>query len=350
MRLKIALAALAALALVSRYSPAQAGSFDLASMPHAEREGVIETPNIIYASISGYRPLDLTIYRPANAAAPLPIVLYIHGGGWGLNPFKPITGTPASPMVGLGDTTETFVKLAQRGYVVANVTYRLSSEAKFPAQIQDIKQAVRFLRVHAADIGGDPDHIIGWGSSAGGYLVVLLGTSCGVPAFEPPKALAGPGGSPPGAAPAVDLSVSDCVDAVADWYGPVEFSKMDAEAAANHLPGGSAMSHNSPTGPESKLLGCALPLCSAELLKEADPLTYVSAKTPPFLIIQGLADTGVPVEQSELLAAALKSAGVPATVHLVPHANHMFFGIPLADQEKLVDETFAFFDRVSGKQ
>jgi len=349
MQFKIALAAAVLFGLVSQFSPAKAAGFDLAAMPHAEREGVIETPNVIYASISGYRPLDLTLYQPANASGALPIVLYIHGGGWGLNPFKPITGTPPNPQVGLGDTTETFVKLAQRGYVVANVTYRLSSEAKFPAQIQDIKQAVRFLRAHASDIGGDPSHIIGWGSSAGGYLVVLLGTSCGVPAFEPPKAVAGPG-APPGAAPAVDLSVSDCVDAVADWYGPVEFSKMDAEAASNHLPGGSAMSHNSPTGPESKLLGCALPLCSADLLKEADPLTYVSAKTPPFLIIQGLADTGVPVEQSELLAAALKSAAVPTTVHLVPHANHMFFGIPLADQEKLVDETFAFFDRVSGKK
>ena len=353
-RVKMAALAACGLGFGAVVAPASAGSFDLAAMPHAVREGVVETPNVIYSSLNGYRPLDLTIYRPANATAALPIVLYIHGGGWGLNPFKPVTGTPPNPNTPAGDTSETFVRLAQRGYVVANVTYRLSSEAKFPAQIQDVKQAVRFLRAHAADLGGDPNHVIGWGSSAGGYLVALLGTSCGAPALEPAPPAAGNG--PPGiaATPDTTVSVSDCVNAVADWYGPVDFAKMDAQTAANHIPSaggpGGATPHNSPAGPESKLLGCALPLCSADLLREANPLTYVSAQNPPFLIIQGLADTGVPSEQSQELAGALKAAGVPVKLTLVPGAGHMFLGIPKPAADKLTEETFAYFDQVSGKK
>jgi acetyl esterase/lipase len=308
---------------------AAAGTIDLAHMPQARQGGVIETPNVIYASMQGYRPLDLTLYRPAKSAGKLPIVIYIHGGGWGLNPFKPIAGTPEAPNTPPGDTPSSFVKLAARGYVVANVTYRLSSEAKFPAQIQDVKQAVRFLREHATDIGGDPDRIYAWGSSAGGYLVALLGTSCGVKALEPEG----------------NDTVSDCVQGVVDWYGPTDFAKMDAEADSNHLGAGAMpMRHNDASGPESKLLGCALPQCSADLLKETNPITYVSAQNPPFLIIQGQVDTGVPYEQSVLLADALKQAGAKVTLHLVPGANHMFMGISPQAQWKLAEETFAFFD------
>lgn len=340
---------LTALAVFGIFMQSRAAGIDLSALPHATRDGVIETPGIVYESLIGYRPLELTLYQPENASGPLPIVLYFHGGGWGLNPFKPVTGTPPQANPPLGDTDETFVTLARRGYLVANVTYRLSHEAKFPAQIQDIKKAVKFLRAHAADIGGDPNHVIAWGSSAGGYLAVLLGTSCGVQALEPVSAV--PGNGPPGVSTLPDetAAASDCVDGVVDWYGPIDFLKLDAQTAQNHLPGGMGVAHDSAAGPESTLLGCALSSCSPDLLKAANPLTYVSAQTPPFLIIQGTADSAVPYQQSVELADALKAAGVKVTLHLVPNSNHMFMGIPRAEQLSLMNESFAWMDGLAGK-
>jgi acetyl esterase/lipase len=228
------------------------------------------------------------------------------------------------------------------------VTYRLSGEAHFPAQIQDVKQAVRFLRAHAADLGADPKHVLVWGASAGAYLAVLLGASCGVAALEPPTPSAASG---PGGAPATDPGVSDCVDAVADWYGPVDFRRLDAETAGNHLPPGpmGGTPHSALNSAESQLLGCALSTCPADLLAKANPLTYLSAQAPPFLIMHGMGDTAVPYQQSADLAEALKAAGIRATLTLVPKAEHMFAGIPASSVDRLVDQTFAFFDQVSGK-
>jgi len=326
-------------------APVQAAPLDLAAMPQLVRDGVIETPDLIYASVNGYRPLELTLYRPLAAGGVLPIVMFVHGGAWSGDPFRPLAGE-AENQASAADNDGTFWQLARRGYVVASVTYRLSAEAKFPAQIQDVKQAVRFLRADAAAIGGDPNHIIAWGASAGGYLVALLGTSCGAPGFEAAKAAAGPG------APSdIDPTVSDCVNGVVDWYGPIAFASLDTMAARNHISGpGPRSPHDAPDGPESKLLGCALPLCSRDLLKQANPLTYLSAQTPPFLIMHGLSDTAVPYEQSIMLAAALKARGVPVTVKLVPGAGHLFMGISPAASDLLTRETFAWLDRNSGKK
>jgi acetyl esterase/lipase len=315
---------------------ARAATLDLAAYPHAVRGEVIETPGIVYASQSGYRALELTLYQPSSSHGALPIVLALHGGGWFLNPDKPVAGSPPRPELPAPGVPATLIRLAGRGYVVANVTYRLSGEARFPAQIQDVKQAVRFLRAHAAQIGGDPKHVIVWGASAGAYLAVLLGASCGVAALEPP----GP-----------DPGVSDCVDAVADWYGPVDFRRLDAETASNHLPPGpmGGTPHSAPNSAESQLLGCALSACPTELLAKANPLTYLSAQAPPFLIMHGMGDTAVPYQQSADLAEALKAAGVRATLTLVPKAEHMFIGIPGPSVDQFVEQTFAFFDQVSGR-
>jgi len=313
----------------------------LAAMAQLVRNGVVETPAVIYATVDRYRSLELDLYRPANAKAALPIVMFVHGGAFSGDPFHQLAGVPYNPD-SAADNPATLWQLARRGYVVANVTYRLSGEAQFPAQIQDVKQAVRFLRAHAGEIGGDPNRIIAWGASAGGYLVNLLGTSCGVAAFEPPKLLLG--GPPIG----TDRSISDCVNAVADWYGPVQFATLDAMTAANHLPGpGPRSPHNAPDSPESDLMGCALPVCSADLLREANPLTYVSAQTPPFLIMHGLSDSAVPYEQSTMLAAALKAKGVPVKITLVPGAGHLFMGISKGESDKLTEETFEYIDRIS---
>lgn len=318
----------------------RADGLELQTLPQALHGTVIETAGIVYASQPGYRALELTLYRPASSVAALPIVLALHGGEWRTNPAKPVAGTLMPPGLPGPGVPATLIQLARRGYVVASVSYRLSGEAHFPAQIQDVKQAVRFLRAHAAELGADPEHVLVWGASAGGYLAVLLGASCGVLPLEPAVSADTPG-----------AGISDCVDGVADWYGPVDFIKLDAEAAGNHLAAGplGGMLHAAADSAESRLLGCAIPLCPPDVLMRANPISYLSSKSPPFLIMHGMSDTSVPYEQSADLADALKSAGVRATLTLVPNAGHLFVGIPNSLVDKLLEQTFAFFDQASGK-
>jgi acetyl esterase/lipase len=142
----------------------------------------------------------------------------------------------------------------------------------------------------------------------------------------------------------IDPAASDCVDGVADWYGPEDLLTMDAQS----LPG-APFKHNAPDSAESLMLGCTLPQCPAEKVKAAIPLTYIGKETPPFLILHGINDHSVPHQQSEELAAALKAAGVPVQLELVEKADHMFEGLPETEKDRLIEETFAFFDKLSKK-
>ncbi len=312
---------------------------NLANIPHVNHPGVIELSGVTFGTILGYRPLEMTIYVPQQGAGPFPTVVYAHGGGFGLDPFGVRPVSDNAP--GMTDGPALLLKLARRGYVVANVFYRLDSEAQFPAQIQDLKRAVRFLRSNAQKYGADPSRVYAWGSSAGGYLVSLLGTSCGVKELEPDPGKSIP--APPGmGVVAIDPSASDCVDGVVDWYGPEDLLTMDAQS----LPG-APFKHNAPDSAESLLLGCTLPQCPADKVKAAIPLTYITARTPPFLIMHGLNDHSVPHEQSEELANALKAAGVPVQLKLAPGSDHMFEGLSQEQKDKLVEECLAFFDKLS---
>src|SRR5579859_1700208 len=136
--------------------------------------GVVGIPDLVYANIPGFRPLHLDLYRPgpARTPAPRPFVVYVHGGGW-------MTGHTRQSGA-FSNWPEVLASLAARGYVVASVEYRLSGEARFPAAIQDVKAAIRWLRAHAAEYGIDKQHGLIWGASAGGKLASLTDTSCGV--------------------------------------------------------------------------------------------------------------------------------------------------------------------------
>jgi acetyl esterase/lipase len=270
--------------------------------------------DLTYSVVRGYRPLKLDLYVPAGVAA-RPAVIWIHGGGWA-------GGSPRQPLGPYSDWRIVLERLAARGYVVAGATYRLSGEAKFPAAIQDIKTLTRWLRANAAEIGVDPGRIGVWGESAGGQLAALLGTSCGAKELE---GLADP-------------SVSSCVQAVADWYGPTDFSQMDSQL----IPKG--MKHDTPQSAESNYLGCQLSRCAPASMQLANPIAYVSAKTPPFLIMHGDADTAVPPKQSQILYDALRAKGVPAQLIYVPGANHIFAGATKAQYENALDTVFRFFD------
>ncbi len=141
----------------------------------------------------------LDLYLPPKADAPTPLVIWIHGGGWE-------AGNKDNPP-GLG--------LLKKGYALASINYRLSQEAKFPAQIEDCKAAIRFLRANAKKYNLDPDHFGVWGASAGGHLVALLGTTGGVKELE--------GDGP-------NKEESSAVQAVVDWFGPTDMLQMKAQA------------------------------------------------------------------------------------------------------------------------
>jgi acetyl esterase/lipase len=210
----------------------------------------------------------------------------------------------------------------QRGYFGATIDYRLSQEAKFPAQIEDCKCAIRFLRAKAKEYNLDPDRIGVWGSSAGGHLVALLGVTASA------KELEGTGGW---------AEFSSRVNAVCDWYGPSNFSTI------GDFP--SHIDRRLPTCPEARLIGGALQE-NKEKAARASPITYVSKDAPPFLIMHGDKDNTVPFHQSEELYDALKKAGVDVTFHPVKGAGHGFGGPEIM---KMVSEFFDGHLRSSGR-
>jgi hypothetical protein len=179
--------------------------------PFRFANGVRGVPAVVYRTQPGHRPLTLDLYLPPAAARRpahgFPLVVYIHGGALMVGDWL---GGDARRSGVFVDFPAVLAALAARGYVVASVDYRLSGEAIFPAQIQDVKAAIKFLRLHAADYAIDPARAIAWGASAGAHLAALAAVSCGAQPLEPrqtmpPAAPESPAGT---AAPA---DVSDCV-------------------------------------------------------------------------------------------------------------------------------------------
>jgi acetyl esterase/lipase len=238
----------------------------------------------------------------------MPVVVFIHGGGW----------QKGDKQAGLGR----LIPLVQKGYFGATINYRLTDIAPFPAQIEDCKCAIRWVRAHAKEYNLDPDHIGVWGGSAGGHLVALLGTSGRA------KALEGKGGWP---------DQSSNVQAVADYFGPADFLYWAEEAKkkgvelqqleAQHA--GSAI---------TKLLGGKFSE-KMDVAKQASPVTYIDKNDPPVFIGHGEKDQLVPLSQSQVFCDALKKAGVEATLHVVKGAGH---GFRDPETDKMVAD---FFDK-----
>jgi acetyl esterase/lipase len=195
--------------------------------------------------------------------------------------------------------------VASGHYAGASINYRLSGEAVWPAQIHDCKAAVRWIRGNAAKYHLDPERLGAIGSSAGGHLAAMLGTSGDVPELE---GSIGP-----------HLQSSSRVIAVVDQFGPAELLAM-----AEHQQGRTA---NDPSSPESLLIGGPLQE-NPEKARAASPLTYVSTDDPPFLILHGTEDPLVPFDQSERLSRALKAAHVDVTFIPITGAGHGGFSNP----------------------
>jgi len=246
--------------------------------------------NLSYANKSSSQVLDLFI--PVGNG-PFPLVINIHGGGFMMG-SKEMLDPPVARA------------LLKSGVAVASLNYRLSGEARFPAAVQDVKAAVRYLRANARRFQIDGKRFLAFGQSAGGNLASMLGTSSHVREFDDP-ALG-------------NMDQSSSVMGVIDWFGPTDFLQMNMQAKLQGCDK-SSQSHGSVGSPESRYLGCEPSKCP-ELAARANPITYIDRRTPPFLLQKGTRDCVVPVGQSRLLYDKLKAANVPVFFDLLPNAGH----------------------------
>jgi acetyl esterase/lipase len=235
-------------------------------------------------------PLAMDLYMPPAAARtgrPAPVAMYVHGGG--ILGDRKVQGAGASLANHAGALfTPLQRQLNARGFVVASIDYRLPPATPWPAQIEDVKCAVRFLRAHAADLGIDPGRIGVWGSSGGGQLASLLGLTAPGAGFDHGQY----------------LPHSSAVQAVVDMFGPADFTDFDDSA------------------PFGQLIAQIWLGSSTALRRSASPITYAASGAPPFLILQGTEDPLVRPRQSTALAQRLHAAGVPTTLIEVQGTGH----------------------------
>ena len=237
---------------------------------------------IVYKQVESWyggdnRALKLNVIRRPGEG-PRPLIVWLTGGAW--------------QQVSKDVHVPEMVYLVEAGFTVATVEYRSSEAAPFPAQIEDVKAAIRYLRAHAARWMIDPDHIGIMGESAGGHLAALAGTASSIRDFDVGE----------------NLDQSSAVQAVVDWYGPSDFLVM-APYSVN------------PASPEAMFLGGCIN-DKRELAEKASPISHVSKETPPFLIIHGMIDELVPFSQSESLHDAINAAGGKADLIAIEDANH----------------------------
>jgi acetyl esterase/lipase len=277
--------------------------------------GVTGYADVTYSTLPGFRPLVVDIYMPSKAGGPKPLILYIHGGGW--------IGGHTRHSGALSNFPAVLAKLSSEGFVVASLEYRLSGEAPFPAQLQDARAAIRFLKANAAQYGIDPARTGVWGGSAGGHLTALAALSCGDTRLDPASAPLG----------------SECVQAAVTWYGVFDFAPMLAR-------GGSSPTVNAA---ENALLRCKAATCTAAAVAAVSPASYIDAKDPPFLLIHGETDAVVPVAQSRDVEAKMKAAGMSVEAIYIPAVDHSFIGATAAETRaatlKATNATFDFFHK-----
>ncbi len=247
--------------------------------------GGLSRHGVSYALRTGFRPLLLDLHVPAGEG-PFPVAVWLHGGAFreGDRRYLPSTLRPGS----------VFEALVAAGIAVATVDYRLSGEAHYPAQLDDVTAALRYLRKYAGELGLDTDRLGVWGESAGGTLAALAALT------------------------------TDAVTAAVCWYPPTDLA---------------ALGHHGPDSPVTQLLGG----CSSELVAEADrasPVRHVTPDAPPFLLVHGVQDDLVPLSQSEALHERLLAAGARSVLVPVEGAGHCFGEYP--DTSGLIADAVAF--------
>lgn len=269
-----------------------------------EKEGLVYRENVAYGNKSPRQTMDY--FYPKDNDGCMPVVIWIHGGGWSdENLTKRYRPEPE------------LAQLAKMGFFIASIEYRLIQHAPFPAQIEDCKCAVRYLRAHAGELGIDPSRIGAWGESAGGHLAALLGTTGSVSEFE------GNGGW---------QEYSSEIQAVCPWYAP--YDMMENAKRSDNQP--DSLFYRMFGGPVSE---------KADLIRKASPISYAGEKLPPFFVMHGDSDRLVHISQTENFYTAAKAAGNPVEKLIVPGQGHGFF-----EGSQYYEAIFDFFCRVFGKK
>lgn len=264
----------------------------------------VET-DVVYTK-AGTEELKLDLVRPAEGEGPFPAVIVIHGGAWRAGNKR--------------DVRKLMDELAARGYVTVSPQYRFCPKDPFPAQVHDVKAAVRWLKGHAKDYKVDPDRLGAVGFSAGAHLALMLGVTGpedGLEGQESAKGQGGDGGVP-----------NTKIQAVVNYFGPTDLAATDIPEVSKPL--------------LRDFLG-GTPAEKPEATAKASPITFVTKDDPPILTFQGTKDPLVPHTQATKLADALTAAGVPGRVELLVGAGHGWGGDDLQDT---IAETIEFFDKI----
>ena len=285
----------------------------LAQKPGDPRDVGQKWFNINYAgdTLRGHR---LDIYLPATGDGPFPVIVAIAGSAWFSDNSKPRAYNIGS-------------SLLSQGFAIVAINHRSSRKAIFPAQINDVKGAIRFIRANAAKYKLDTSFLGITGDSSGGHLSALAGTSGAITAFTVGSKTLSIEGNIGG-----NLNQSSRVDAVVDWYGPTIFQKIDSC--------GSSFRHDAKESPESILIG-GLIQENDDLCALANPITYIDKNDPAVLIIHGDADNIVPHCQSIFLMRELSAKGVKNELIIVPKGVH---GGEITWQDRNVEKMIAFFN------
>ncbi len=269
----------------------------LLQSPPEPPSSILFEKDIAYSNVAG-KPLLLDLARPKTGTGPFPAIVCIHGGGWQAGDKKEFHGAVFA--------------LAQQGYVVATVNYRLVPDAHFPSQIQDVKTAVRYLRSRAGELHIDSDRIGAFGGSAGGHLALLLGTT-DAHDFPPVGEYSG---------------LSSTVHAVVSLVGPTDLTQSFPAASEDLVTGLIGKSRAEAPG----------------VYEQASPLHHVSATDAPVLTIHGTKDELVPYAQSTALVAAFKKVGVEAELFTIPEGGHGSGG-KSEDWNAAIVKMVDFFDK-----
>lgn len=270
--------------------------------------------NVAYGTQSETQTLN--VYLPNEGEGPYPVIIAIHGGGFMMG--SNTGGDLASMLEGVN-----------HGYAVVTVNYRLSGEETFPGAISDVKAAIRYIKAHAEEYGLDANNIAVWGDSAGGNLAALAGTSGDT------EELIGDNTE--------NLEYSSEVQAVVDWFGPINFLTMDEQFAASGTTPKMGTT-SSETSPESKYIGQLITEVP-ELVAQANPTTYITSADPYFYIQHGSADTNVPTQQSADFAEALTEVlgTEKVTFEVLEDQGH---GGGTFDTEENLNKIFTWLDSI----